>query len=93
MKVILFILLTTAFCIDYAHELDPEIPKEVPMITELWKSSKKGLEDERRKTMDRQVVVVTFRDAYVKEKGLITLVNEFNQVLANSQSIKPIEYV
>ena len=43
--------------------------------------------------MDRQVVVITFRDAYVKEKGLVRLVNEFNQVLANKESIKPIEYV
>ena len=63
------------------------------MITELRQITKKGLEDERRKTMDRQVVVITFRDAYVKEKGVLHLVNEFNQVLANKQSIKPIEYV
>ena len=39
---------------DYeSDEIDNDIPLEVPMIKELRKSTKKGVAEERAKTMDR----------------------------------------
>ena len=58
---VLLILVGITCCVDYeSDEIDNDIPIEVPMIKEMRKSTKKGLEAERAKTMDRQTMFFMF---------------------------------
>lgn len=93
--VLLALLLSTTYAVDYDHDEVDEVrtPDEVPEITELRRATKSELEEERKGQMDVQVIFIMFRKAYVKEKGIVTLANEFSQHLAYKHAIKPKEFV
>ncbi len=95
LPLLILLLLAVAWAQDYDHEDldDDDIPKEVPEITKLRTSTKQKMDEERKGSMDKQLVYLMFRKAYVKQKGLVKLVNDFNQVLAFKHSIRPEEYV
>ena len=50
------------------------------------------MEDSRRGNYDKQVLSIAFRTPFVKEKGLLKVLNDFNQILANRITIIPAEY-
>ena len=68
--------------------------KEEPFepITEMRRVTPKVIEAERDGSFDKQVVYVIFREAYVQEKGLVELVNQFKLGL-HRKGVKPNEFV
>ena len=78
--ILLGMLLIAAVAVDYDHQAedDDDTPQEVPNYTSLRKATKEELNEERGNSMDKQIVYLIFRTPYVKEKGIIKLVNEFN---------------
>ena len=66
---------------------------EVTPITSLRRSTKQELEDERKDEFDRSCIFLIFRPKFVKEEGIVPLVNSFNQELAYTLTITPEEYV
>ena len=83
------LLLVIVNCADYdfqdAEENDG--PKYVDPLTELGKMSKADLEEERKGSMDKQIVYVTFRRPYVKEKGILKLADELHHALVNKHNM------